>query len=390
MGTIPRIRPECPPMRTMVSLARCTDYSSNLFQAVEQVLAPLGGMKAFVRPGQSVLIKPNLLTDTEPGQGVTTHPEVVRAILRHVRACGAIPFVGDSPASVIKLENVWRKTGFEALCREEAVALVNLDRAGAEVFTVVDATLGIAKPVLEAHVIINVPKLKTHVLTILTNAVKNMYGVIPGYQKTLLHRRFPTPRVFGVLLAALYGRVKPALNITDAIVGMEGNGPSGGSPAPLGFLAASADAAALDLAMCHMLGIPPHVVPYLKEVKRLKLGETDWANIDMLGEPLEALKPKRFKLPSTVPGRLIPGWLLILLDRLIWIRPEIDEHCVFCGLCVKSCPVGALSIEKGRRPVLDENKCVGCCCCHEVCPHQAIAMRSSPLLRLFSKGELPS
>ena len=374
---------------TTVALARCASYTDNVKAAVEQVLAPLGGMGAFVKPGQSVLIKPNLLTAREPEKAVTTHPEVVRAIIRLVREHGGIPSVADSPANVNRLEELWISTGFRAMCDQENVPLLNLEKAGSTAFTVNEFSFSLAQPFLEADVVINVPKVKTHVLTIFTGAVKNLYGLIPGFQKTALHKANPTPQEFGKLMAAIYSKAKPHLSIADGIVGMDGDGPSGGDPVKLGFLAASSDAVALDHILCGILGIDTRSVPYFKPLHALGLGETNPKLIKVLGTPAAELVPQAFRVPGTIRGRLIPGWLVKILGPLVWIRPLFTERCVFCGLCVKSCPVGAITIVPRERPVLNSKRCIDCCCCHEVCPVKAIEMNPSPLLKFVRRGRLP-
>jgi len=376
-------------VQTKVVLARCEGYGAGVQEAVEQVLAPLGGIGAFIKPGQSVLIKPNLLTAREPEKAVTTHPEVVRAIIRIVRKQGAEPSVADSPSNVTRLEELWTRTGFRALCDQEEVPLLNLEKEGSTPFTVNGISFSVAQPFLKADVVINVPKVKTHVLTIFTGAVKNMYGTVPGFQKTALHKAYPTPPQFGDLMAAIFSKVKPTLSIVDGIVGMDGDGPSGGDPVKLGFLAASADAVALDHVLCSLLGIDVHGVPYFKPLRDLGLGESDLTLIDVLGTPVAEVTPKSFRVPGTMRGRLIPGWLVRILGPLVWIRPYFTDRCVSCGVCVRSCPVDALTIAPKQKPVLSPQRCIGCCCCHEVCPAKAIMMNQSPFLNFVRKGRLP-
>ena len=361
-----------------VAFEACRDYSDSLEDALHRLLAPLGGMAAFVQPGQSVLIKPNMLTDRAPDEAVTTHPEVVRAIVRAVRDCGGNPSVADSPASAAKLEQVWEKTGFRAMCEAEGVPLLNLERAGSLPFTVDGISFHVAKPVLEANVLISVPKVKTHTLTTLTAAVKNLYGTLPGYQKAQLHMAFPSPSEFGRMLRAISSKVRPALHIADGIIGMEGEGPAAGRPVALGFLAAATDAESLDLALCRLLGVSPAAVPYL-----------DAAHFCETPLPPGFPEPLRFRVPSTLGARLIPAPLVRLLGRLIWIRPGISEKaCIQCGRCVKACPVKALALESGwAAPRLTPSKCIGCCCCHEICPEKAISMMQSPVVRLLRRGK---
>ncbi|MBN1669549.1 MAG: DUF362 domain-containing protein [Kiritimatiellae bacterium] len=370
-------------MRTPVALSACPDYGPALRDSLERLIGALGGLARFVKPGQSVLVKPNLLTDGTPEQAKTTHPEVVRHLLRVLKQGGARCRVGDSPSTVTKLERVWARTGIGQVCAEEATPLLNLESAGSKRFTVDGMSFSVARPVLEADVVVNVAKLKTHSLTVLTAAVKNLYGTVPGMQKTTLHELYPNPKRFGKLLAALYRTVRPALSIVDGVVGMEGNGPAAGDPVRLGFLAASSDAVALDASLCRMLGIDPARVYYLPEAARAGAGAIRPEHIERVGDTPEPLAPRRFRVPGTTLLQLVPDWAVRLCKPLLWIRPSITGRCVACGRCVQACPAGALAQAKGERPVLDKAACIQCCCCHEVCPERAIVMTASPLLRPF-------
>ena len=375
-------------MPATVAFAKCADYSRDLRPAVEQILAHLGGIKAFVKPGQSVLVKPNMLTDATPDQGKTTHPAVVRPILRILKDLGAKPFVADSPASVLKLHRVWERTGFRELCEEEGVPLLSLEEGGAQSFAAGKFSFSIARRVIDADVIISVPKVKTHGLTGFTGGVKNMYGCIPGLQKTSMHRRYFKPAQFGKLVSLVYEQARPTLTIIDGIVGMEGNGPAAGDLVPLGFLAGSTDAAALDASLCDILGIPARAVPYFDAIRKTGLGETRIDQINLVGAARADIVPATFRPPNTLPARLVPAWLVGLLGPVLWCRPSFSDACVGCGLCVDACPVDALSLEPKAKPVLDADKCVDCCCCLEVCPENAIDMKLGALLRrLFKKDQ---
>ncbi|MBI2441396.1 MAG: DUF362 domain-containing protein [Lentisphaerae bacterium] len=380
-------------MQAIVALAECPDYRPATVQAaVAELLASLGGLPDLGQRGQTVLLKPNLLTDRAPEQAVTTHPEIVRALIRMVKARGGCPTVADSPTSAIQTERVWEKTGFKAMCAEEGVPLVNLEKSGSVQFDREGISYSVAKPVLEAALVINVPKFKTHILTTVTNAVKNILGTVPGFQKTMLHKHFPSPVQFSAFLATLYALVKPGLTICDAVVAMEGDGPSGGEPRSLGFLAGATDGVALDAALCRLLGIPLEEVPYLGMLQRAGIGPADWNQIKIVGNVALPLPGPSLRLPRARGlVKFIPSWLVQLLAGYVWIRPSFSTRCVQCGLCVKSCPVQALSLPKGAKvPVLNPAVCVGCCCCHEVCPELAVTMTQSFLLNLRSRGKLPA
>lgn len=365
-----------------VAAVRCARYEEAA-DAVERLLRPLGGMGRFVRPGQSVLVKPNLLSNHAPEEAVTTHPEVVRGVIRAVRGAGAHPWVADSPVNATGLEQVWRATGMEALCRDEQVPLVNLEKAGSETVDLDGFRFTIARPVLEADAVITVPKLKTHVLTHYTGAVKNLYGTVPGFQKTVLHKACLKPEAFGALLAAVFRRVKPVLAVADGIVGMDGNGPSGGRPVRLEVLAASADPVALDAMACRRFGIDARAVVHLREASRLGAGEVDCDRITHVGDP-EAWTGGVVCVPATtVPLQHVPNWMAAVFGALLKHRPVFSEQCVFCGRCVKSCPAGALTLQPGTRPTLAADLCIECCCCHEVCPARAITMQASWAIRAW-------
>jgi len=372
-------------VRSTVSIVKCSNYSRELPEALDRLLSHLGGITSFIKPGQSVVLKPNLLSDHAPEEAVTTHPELVRALIRVARRHGVSPVVADSPANVVKLERVWERTGFRSMCAEENVPLLNLEECGSTAFKVNGFSFSIAKPLLDADVIISISKVKTHVLTVLTAAVKNMYGAVPGFQKTMLHKLHPTPSEFGALMAAIYEKIPPALNIADAVYGMDGDGPSAGRTIHMGFLAASSDAVALDMTLCRMLKIKPDVVPYLTPYLK---GERQRV-INVAGENADTVLSEPFRTPSTLRMRLIPRPLVRALAPLVWIRPSVSNKCVVCGRCVKACPVKALSITNEQKPVLDTGKCIGCCCCHEICPERAIVMAQSPFLAFVRRGKMP-
>ena len=171
-----------------VWFARCADYGAPVASALGRLLAESGLLAADAVRGKRVLVKPNLLTDRTPDEAVTTHPDVLRPVLRHLKAAGADVSVGDSPASTANLRSVLSKSGLGAVCEEEGVPFVPFEGEGVQNFTEDGFSFSLAKPVVEADLIVNLPKVKSHALTKLTAAVKNLYGAVPGYSKATLHR----------------------------------------------------------------------------------------------------------------------------------------------------------------------------------------------------------
>jgi uncharacterized protein (DUF362 family)/ferredoxin len=375
--------------RARVALKRCDTYDPHeVARAVHAVLEPFRGMRAFVRPGQNVLLKPNLLSAKSPDRAITTHPAVVEAIAAEVREAGGIPTIGDSPGGAIRgVERVWTNTGFLELSERTGVPLVSFEASGSVETRGELMSYMIAKPVLEADVIVNVPKMKTHVLTQYTGCVKNMYGAIPGFGKARIHSIAPRPVPFSRHAVDVFSLVRPSLNILDAVVAMEGDGPSGGRPRPVGAILAGTDAVAVDSVASMMMGYAEGQVPTVRLAAERGLGTMARNAIDVVGDDPASFDLEGFELPRTRPFNLIPTFLMDALRPWIWMYPQMsqEEGCrgEACGLCVRSCPVDAIEFVE-TYPVVDRKKCVECLCCHEVCPHGAVRVKLSWLAERFA------
>lgn len=363
-------------MKSKVFIVRCESYGAELPDAIERLWQMAAWPDSNELTSKRVLVKPNLLTDRLPEQAVTTHPELLRAVVRLLKRAGATITVGDSPASIANIAHVWQRSGIGAVCAEEEVPLIALEHEGAQNFELNGFSFSIARPVLDADLIVNLPKVKSHSLTMLTAAVKNIYGTIPGYSKTMLHRRYHKPAQFGALVKTLWQVMPPALNLADGVVGMEGQGPANGKPKNLGFVAAATDPFVLDRAFCQILHINAQRVPYLAAQ-----AEAERIQPEIIGD---TIKVASFSVPSG--GYLlgfVPQWMVGLASSVVWVRPTFDSAaCKRCHLCVRACPVQALSLPNAATaPILQQKLCISCSCCHEVCPHDAIRMTQSPLLR---------
>ena len=376
-------------MKTKVSIIKCGSYNSTeIEQSVRRAIDLLGGIKAFVKPGMKILLKPNRLSARTPDRHVTTHPEVVRAVIRLVKEAGGVPVIGDSPGGAIKgVERVWIETGMKKLAAEENVLLVNFETSGSVELKInhgLIPSVHISKVPLEVDGIINLPKLKTHGLLIFTAGVKNFYGCVPGLRKGEYHKLAPYPDDFGHLLAEIYMLLKDKVlfSLIDGVTAMEGNGPSSGELRQLNLIAASADTAALDTELITLLGFKPAKIGTIKYLSSRNAGEIHTGNIELVGDKLEIFNFAKFKFPSNWHINLVPKFLIRILGNLIWMKPEImPEICVNCMLCVNSCPVNTIKISAEGKPVVKLKRCISCLCCHELCPYKAIRLKGSFLAR---------
>jgi uncharacterized protein (DUF362 family)/Pyruvate/2-oxoacid:ferredoxin oxidoreductase delta subunit len=373
-------------------LARAASYdASEIDAAVRACLEPLGGMTAFVQPGQRVLLKPNLLGRFAPELAVTTHPEVVRSVLRLVREAGGVPLVGDSPG-VGDLRSAARGSGILAVIEEEGAELADFDASTLfeEPENRVARRIELARAVAEADVIISLPKLKTHVQMLHTGALKNQFGLVVGTAKARYHFRFQDRDWLADLMIDINRIARPVLAVVDAVEAMEGHGPSGGTPRRLGVLAAGADLAAVDAVCCDIIGLAPGSVPLLKAAERARFGCTELDRIEVVGIAPERVRVRDFQHVQHVHNVLrlapLPEPLLRAARRQLAPRPRIDVgRCIRCGLCKRGCPVDPSAIDPFPEsgPVVNDRTCIRCYCCHEFCPVKAIDLQRTLLDRVF-------
>ncbi|MBN2467554.1 MAG: DUF362 domain-containing protein [Deltaproteobacteria bacterium] len=370
-----------------VVLVHCEGYEGEgLMNALRRAVNEVGGMSNFVKPGDRVLLKPNLLCAREPERCVTTHPEVVRGVARLVVEAGGTPFIGDSPA-VEQFGRVIAKTGMRDMARQEGLEIGELTEPvvaslpGNAVFK----RLEIASPALAADVIINLPKLKTHCQMLMTLGVKNLFGTIVALRKAEWHYMAGTDRdTFATLLLDVYLTVRPALTILDGIWGMEGRGPANGRPRHLKVIAAAVDAVALDISMCHLLNVPLGQFPLYRAAHSRGIGETDIGNIIFVGDAPETFDIRKFQVPSLDALGVLPGIFDRLSKRFLISKPIPDEDfCTGCGECAQICWPGAIRVED-KKAIIEYDRCIRCYCCQEVCPHNAIQFKKGLLVRLLN------
>ncbi len=380
-----------------VSISRCESYrTETVVEALQQALAPLGGMGAFVSPGQRVLLKVNLLSRAEPDRAVTTHPELVRALIRSVKAAGGVPLVGDSPggpSSPGYVAGVYRATGMTRVCEEEGAELLDFASECVRVPNPAGSLYGsftLARPVVDCDVLISVPKLKTHGFMMFTGAVKNLFGCIPGLEKATYHLRVPDRDDFGAMLVDLMLACKPALAVMDAVVGMEGEGPAGGTPRPIGALLASEDCLALDVVASAMAGLGADEVYTTRSAVKRGLVAASVDEIDVLGVPWSEFLQPGFALPVRDISSKMPSWLAPRMRSWVTPKPFLDQAsgCTRCKTCERSCPVSAIEM-RDTGPTFDYGTCIRCYCCQELCPEQVIGLKVPPLARVFTRRTTP-
>jgi len=359
-----------------VSLVRCADYDRDrTFKAVQQAIALLGGIRSFVKPGERVLIKPNLLKASSPEAAVTTHPEVVRAVISLVREAGGVPMIGDSPG-MGDLRKVCAKAGIFDVVQEEGATLVELDDPVEVKNSGRFQRFELARAAYEADVIINLPKLKTHGMMTLTGAVKNLFGCVPGRKKVQWHLNAGVSHDnFARMLVELCALLKPRLTIMDAVIGMEGNGPGSGDPRTIGLLMAGRDQVAVDVVAAKIVGASLELLPIIKAAAEAGIGETRIKEITVLGERLSEVMVKDFRLPPRAHTEWpLPEWLRRFIKDALTIRPVIKQRqCIRCGICRGHCPQGAIEAPGGKLEIRYRD-CIRCFCCQEFCPEGAITV----------------
>jgi len=323
-------------------------------------------------------LKPNLLSPRLPEEAVDTHPEVVRAIVRLVKRIGAEVKIGDSPGGYgDNIGEIFEKSGMKKIAEDENVELVR--------FTASRFIHGIpiSRYVFDSDCVISIPKLKTHSVTVLTAAIKNMFGTVPGLSKATCHSKAPKEEDFAKIIAKVHSISRPHLTILDAILAMEGDGPSAGIPRKMNFVMASTDAVATDSCIAKIVGLEPLDILVTKEAYDLGIGEADLSRIEILGDDINSFIVNDFKLPQTTALKLIPKSIAHGIASMIRFKPHIDNLiCKKCNLCKITCPVDAINRERDIYKI-DYKRCVRCLCCHEVCPYKAISIKKNLLTKMI-------
>ncbi len=378
---------------TTVSLLKCEDYTGAMLEdAIRKGLAGIG-LEPGIFCGKRVLLKPNLLNASPPESAVVTHPEVFRAALRVVKAAGGRPVMVESPAFQ-PLGKVIKKTGYDRVLKEEPC-----DIADTGVTSVLFHNRGsgykrfeLPRALFESDIVVSLSKLKTHSLTYITGAVKNLFGLIHGLNKSQWHVRAPSAEAFAGFLLDLHEALlkgfdipKTYIHIMDAVVGMEGEGPGrGGRPKKIGALIMGCDALAVDAVAVRLLGLDPDQVPTLVLGKNRRSGAVSPDRI-----ALEGAHPQDFGIRDFVPSQSrnrfdLGHWPTntMFFKNLFVERPVPEaDRCSLCYQCMTICPGQAIGKADGPSgiPSYDYGKCIRCYCCMEICPEAAIRLKRGRL-----------
>jgi len=364
----------------LVSVEACEQYDAERIAAiVEKQFCIFEEKGQLFRDNAVVLIKPNLLMGRKPEAFTTVHPALIGGIIRAVKKRNGRPVIAESPAGPFNrfmLKNIYAVTGMTAVAEKEGAELsfdtecVTVPAKG----TGTESTFHLISAAVKADAVISASKLKTHSQMVYTGVVKNLFGTVPGLEKPELHSRFPEKERFASMIVDLCETVHPVLSFLDGITGMEGNGPSGGTPAELGLLFAGTNPYAVDAAACRKIGLPPEKVPVLSEAAKRGLFHNQENGITLTGSGAESAG-KKFRLPDSSPvdfSESFPAFFRPFITAVFTPHPVIRRNiCIGCGKCAESCPRHTIRI-KNKKAEIERSGCIRCFCCQEVCPKKAV------------------
>jgi len=378
--------------KSIVSIVRAPEYDCDyIYSAVAKGVDLLGGLDNIVKPGSKIFVKINHLPPPSPPErGIVTHPVFVEAVLKLLKQYSDDITVGDDIES--DSGEGFKISGFHQMCQRVGVRLINLKETGfieTECNGYFLKTVYLSKIALDADIIVNLPKFKTHSLTIITGAVKNMYGTIPDSFRKSFHGQYIPNQDFSQVVADIFSAVKPHLNIMDGIIAMEGEGPALGNIRKPGIVLASQDAVALDSVAATIIGLNPMDIYTIKYSHERALGIGNLQQIEAVGESIASVAVPDFKPPASAINVFInkvPTSLSMFFVQELSLRPQlIENQCTGCLECNKICPTDSITAY-GNIVKIDYDNCIKCMCCHEVCRFYAIRPKRSFLGNIFSSS----
>jgi uncharacterized protein (DUF362 family)/ferredoxin len=381
-----------PSVKAKVALSECPDYDEGLvLSALRKGIDLLGGISRFARPGEKILLKPNILSGAATEKCVTTHPSLLKAMGMLCQENGARVRFGDSPGFG-SAQAAAAKSGLTAVARELGMEQADFNVPVQVSFkeALVAKQLVLARVALETDGIISLAKMKTHGFMRITGAIKNQFGCVPGIRKGEYHVKMPRAEHFAAMLVDINRLLKPRLYVLDGIVAMEGNGPGSGTPRKMKVLLLSSDPVALDAVFCRLINLSPEYVPTMKPAAASGLGTFADEEIEIVGADVSRLACPDFKVvrqPAVPFDRSFPYYL----KKWISPRPFIDHRvCTNCGVCTAVCPLEPKAVQprpggKNPLPVYNYERCIRCYCCQEMCPSGAIAIKRPILSHIIHR-----
>lgn len=375
-----------------VSLVECLDYDYiKIKKSLERSIEDLGGLDKYIKIGENVLLKVNLLMKRKPEEATTTHPTFVKALADILVEHGAKVIIGDSPGGPFNenaLKGIYETCGYNSIISDNITLNNNYNHL--EVYcenALISKKLEVIEILTKVDKVISVSKLKTHGMTKFTGAVKNMYGTIPGLKKAEYHYTLPDIENFSNMLLDVCINAAPILSFMDGIVGMEGAGPSGGNPREIGIVISSDSPYHLDIVACKVVSIDPYSVPINKRAIERCLIKEDFSDIEMVSDEIDEYIIDDFDIPNISGVGLlkdkVPKFLDTFIDNLIKPKPVIvKSDCIGCGECSICCPAKTIEMIDGK-PKIHLNECIRCFCCQELCPVKAINIYRNPLVEKF-------
>jgi len=371
-----------------VSFYSAKEYDPLLLkEIVEKIIADHGGYERLFAKGKKVVIKPNLVVKKKPEGGATTHPALLEAVLLcllpHTKDITVAECSGG-PNTEALMKGIYRETGIKAVCEKYGIP-IHYEMNAVEISPpdpIVCNKLEVLDVFAEAEVLINLAKMKTHSLTTVTGAAKNLYGTIPGLRKVEQHANYPKIDRFSALICDINKALPAALSIVDGILGMEKDGPSGGDPKWAYGVLGGVNPHAVDEAMCRFMGIDPSLSPILECAKKHGLA----GEICLCGDPMDQHLPTPFILPDSQKPNVLRSFLGMYdgkLSHLFAPKPKIEKKlCIGCGACARLCPQKTIEIKNGKA-VIHRKKCIRCWCCQEMCPRKAVLTSCNPIMKLM-------
>ncbi len=375
--------------KSTVSIAKASGYDyDEVYRAVENCIGLIGGVENIIKKNDKVLVKINHLSPASlPERGIITHPVFVKAVVENLKKSGAEITVGDDIQN--GTNDGYGLSGIRKICEESKVNLVNLREGGfveVECEGLILDKLYISKIALEADILVNLPKFKTHSRAVFTGGIKNSYGLIPKGSRNKYHYDYKIIEDFSKVLTDVFSVIVPDLTIIDGIVAMEGKGPASGTLRNLGLVLASRDAVALDAVAARIMGIEPFDILTTKHATERGLGNGILQNIETVGEEIDSVAVPDFALPLNYSNILVdrmPAFLTNFISRQLELRPKVVKNlCVGCQECQRNCPADVISIID-KKASINMSKCTHCLCCHEVCRYGAIDTERSFLRRML-------